>query len=232
MADKPVPESSFMAPQPGDPGYKPLPPVPKGFGMTKSEKRPSEVVAEAKKEEVTPAASEKDAKKGGKKTEKKVVPVSKAGAKGDGKPGGDDSKGASNLPVKKGGLNLLKDDLLKNAPSFAGVGRQDVSGIMKPMAGEPGYKPQAYETVRVSELGISPFPDDANAVGKVGGIKAVKKAAVEVKQGSKTADEVKKEVLKIDVKKEKDQVFDIPDYLKPIPEDNRMTYTWKNYKGR
>lgn len=145
---------------------------------------------------------------------------------------------ASKLPVVSGatstvkrGLDLLREDLLKNAPERAGVGRQDSdSVVMKPVAGEPGYKPQSYETIKVSELGISPFVDDENAVGKVGGIEAVKKAAIEVKAG-KSSKQIKSDLLNANVVDSKG--FDIPDYLKPIPEDTpRKGMTWKNYEGR
>lgn len=146
-------------------------------------------------------------------------------------------KGAK-LPVAKAtskrGLDLLKEDLLKNAPERAGVGRQDTGNLtMKPVAGEPGYKPESFQTVRVSELGISPFPDDKNAVGKVGGLDAVKKAAVEAKKG-KSGKEIKKSLLAETPQKiVEEKVFDIPDYLKPIPEDTpRKGLTWKNYVGR
>lgn len=146
-------------------------------------------------------------------------------------------KGVS-LPVSssvqdsmKRGLDLLREDLLKNAPERVGVGRQDKSTYIRPQYGDPGYKPQAYETAYVSELGISPFQDDKNAVGKVGGLDAVKAAAKEVKKG-KTAKEIKSAVLNIKVKVEP-KVYDIPDYLKPLPEDTpRRGFTWKNYEGR
>lgn len=204
--------TQFSPPQPGDPGYKPPPPVPKGTGMTKSEtpeaKKPE---AAAKKEAPAKEGKSSDAGAAGKK-----LPVVSGGA----------------AQTAKRGLDLLREDLLKNAPTVAGVGRQDQTAIMKPMYGEPGYKPSAYETVKVSELGISPFPDDANAVGNVGGIEAVKKAAAEVKKGEKTAAQIKKEVLNIETKKE-EKVYDIPDYLKPLPEDTvRKGFTWKNYVGR
>lgn len=127
------------------------------------------------------------------------------------------------------GFALLKEDLLKNAPEIAGVGRQDKSFVMKPQFGEPGYKPQAYETIKYSDLGISSFTDDPNAVVKVGGLEAVKEAAKEAKKG-KSAAELKAAVLKVDMKEEKDIVYDIPDYLKPLPEDTpRPGRTWKNY---
>lgn len=201
-----VSEFQYNAPQPGDAGYKPPPPVPKGTGMVKTEEdKPVKTVeATSTKVDISPAAA-----KG-----KKLPVISNATNK-----------------VKRG-LDLLREDVLKNAPTRVGVGRQDQSAVMKPMYGEPGYKPAAYETVKVSDLGISPFPDDANAVGNVGGIAAVKKAAVEVQKGEKTAAEIKREVLKIETKKEA-KVFDIPDYLKPLPEDTtRKGFTWKNYVGR
>lgn len=224
FAPKPKPDpnqaparDSFMEPQPGDPGYVPLPPVPKGFGMEKSEPR----TANGEEAEVKVEASDKTkASTGTKKVTQKTA---------------GDAPAAKKLPVMevtRRGLDLLREDLLKNAPDKAGVGRQDVGAIMKPMAGEPGYKPAAYQTVRVSELGISPFPDDSNAVGKVGGVDAVKKAALDVKAG-KTAKEIKKKVLKIETKAEDSKTYDIPDYLKPLPEDTpRKGYTWKNYVGR
>ena len=131
--------------------------------------------------------------------------------------------------TEKRGLELLKEDLFKNAPEIAGVGRQDKSFVMKPQFGEPGYKPQAYETIKYSDLGISSFTDDPNAVVKVGGLEAVKEAAKEAKKG-KSAAELKAAVLKADMKEEKDIVYDIPDYLKPLPEDTpRPGRTWKNY---
>ena len=142
--------------------------------------------------------------------------------------------GGSAADVAKRGLALLKEDFLRNAPEKAGVGRQDRSVTVKPMAGEPGYKPAAYQTVKVSSLGISPFPDDKNAVGKVGGVEAVVKAAQEVKKGA-TAKELKAKILKKESasKPVEAKVYDIPDYLKPLPEDTpRKGMTWKNYVGR
>lgn len=215
-----------MEPQPGDPGSKPLPKVPKGFGMDKVEEKKPKKDDDDDDDEKEPSTPEAKSKAKSKDGPSKVTQKTKGFA-------------GRKLPVvggtfeeRKRGLQLLREDLFKSAPEAAGVGRQDASAIMKPLYGEPGYKPAAYETVKVSDLGISPFPDDANAVGKVGGVEAVKKAAVEVKKGEKTAEEVKKEVLKIEVKQEA-KVYDIPDYLKPLPEDTpRKGYTWKNYEGR
>lgn len=113
------------------------------------------------------------------------------------------AKAANDLPVFAGdddsrikrGLDLLKEDLLKNAPERAGVGRQDRDALtMKPVAGEPGYKPPSIATVKVSALGISPFSDDKNYVSNVGGVEAVKQAAIDSKAG-KSAKQIKKEVM-------------------------------------
>lgn len=143
------------------------------------------------------------------------------------------AKKGSPLPVtaEKRGLALLREDLFKTAPEKAGVGRQDTTMYIRPQYGDPGYKPQAYEVTKVSSLGISPFSDDKNAVEKVGGLEAVKIAAKEVLKG-KSAKELKNQALKIKTVEEP-KVFDIPDYLKPLPEDTpRKGMTWKNYVGR
>ncbi|KAI0567818.1 hypothetical protein FGB62_1g694 [Gracilaria domingensis] len=186
--DPNVPDVAFIAPQPGDPGYK--------------------EPALAK-----PAAEAEPAKKAGSSPTK--------------------------LPVVAGevkrGFDLLREDVLKSAPERAGVGRQDAdSVVMRPQAGEPGYKPAAYQTVQVSKLGISTFSDDKNYVSKVGGIDAVKQAALDIKTGQKTGKEIKREALmkaqNITKKAEAPKVYDIPDYLKPLPEDTpRKGMTWKNY---
>ncbi|PXF46149.1 hypothetical protein BWQ96_04155 [Gracilariopsis chorda] len=175
-----APSTTFIAPQPGDPGYK------------------------------EPAAA---------KPPQQPTPL----------PVVADDKGA----IKRG-LDLLKQDVLKNAPEQVGVGRQDSSAVtMRPQAGEPGYKPAAYQTVRVSKLGISTFSDDKNYLGNVGGIDAVKKAALEVVSGEKTTKQLKAEALSKVAKtapKKETTVYDIPDYLKPLPEDTpRKGMTWKNW---
>ena len=153
-------------------------------------------------------------------------------------------KGVS-LPVSAGspegedkqarGLKLLAQDLLKNLPEASGVGRQDVTTYIKPQFGDPGYKPQAYEKVYVSDLGISTFSDDANYVGKVGGLDAVKEAAKKVEEGV-SAKQIKQAVVKKEVikeQKEEEKVYPLPDYLLPLPEDTpRKGMTWKNYVGR
>ncbi|CAN8069524.1 unnamed protein product [Agarophyton chilense] len=147
---------------------------------------------------------------------------------------------------KKRGLDLLKEDILKSAPERAGVGRQDADSVlMRPQAGEPGYKPAAYQTVRVSTLGISTFSDDKNYVSKVGGIDAVKQAAVDIQTGTKTGKDIKKEVLNKANNRPlntfqstlqrpsaspQPNVDNLPDYLKPLPEDTpRKGMSWKNY---
>lgn len=155
------------------------------------------------------------------------------------KPAESKATGGVKLPVSVGdaaasanrGLELLRQDIFKSAPERAGVGRQDQNLIIKPQFGDPGYKPQAYEVTKASELGISSFSDDKNYVGKVGGLDAVKKAAKDAQKG-KAAAEIKREMLKAKAKEEP-KVYDIPDYLKPIPEDTpRKRMTWKNYEGR
>lgn len=202
-----VPTSSFTEPQPGDPGYKA--PQPKVSPKAEVE---TEAKTDTKVAQKSPAIKLPVVK----------LPVVKLPV-----------FSGENADKVKRGLDLLREDLLKNAPEIAGVGRQDAdSVVMKPVAGEPGFKPQSFQTVKVSELGISPFPDDKNAVGKVGGIAAVKKAAIDVKAG-KSAKEIKMDVLKIAKVEVEQTVFDIPDYLKPIPEDTpRKGMTWKNYVGR
>lgn len=131
--------------------------------------------------------------------------------------------------TEKRGLGLVVEDLKKNLPEVVGVGRQDTTGYMKPQPGEPGYKPQAYETTFVSDLGISTFSDDKNYVSKVGGLDAIKKAAKEVNAGAK-AEEIKKAVLKAEtIKKEEPKVYSLPDYLMPLPEDTpRKGMSWVN----
>jgi hypothetical protein len=147
-------------------------------------------------------------------------------------PGDQDYVAPREWPTTRG-LDLLREDVLKSAPEVIGVGRQDYSGIMEPQFGEPGYKPQAYEETKVSELGISPFQDDANAVGKVGGLAAVQQAAIKARMGV-TAEAIKDQIMnKPMVVREEDMVYDIPSYLKPLPEDTpRKGLTWKNYNGR
>lgn len=167
----------------------------------------------------------------------------------------------SAVTAVKRGFELFKEDFLKEAPERVGVGRQDQEGLtMKPVAGEPGYKAPSIATVYVSELGISPFPDDKNFVSNVGGIEAVRQAAIDSKAG-KSAKQIKKEALQSLNKTESvvDKVVErsaplasasaaaapmpvqmpapaddlLPSYLKPIPEDTtRKGMTWKNYVGR
>lgn len=222
-----VAETSFAGLQPGDPGYV----APKeekfefeeGIPIGPPSKLKAKAEAEAKAKEE--AAEKKDPKKSTKKTaassstaKKTKLPV---------------AKGTEEAEGKARGLDLLRKDFLKSVPERVGVGRQDVSAIIAPSFGEPGYKPKAFETVNVSELGISPFPDDANAVGKVGGFEAVEKAALQVKKGE-SASAIKAKVMnKPTVVPESEVVYDIPSYLKPLPEDTpRKGLTWKNYDGR
>lgn len=157
----------------------------------------------------------KDTKKEVKKVAKKVVDTGPVFALDDDGPGFGQ--------VRKG-LDLLKEDLLKNAPERIGVGRQDATYKSAPQYGEPGYKQQAYETVFQRDLGLSPFTDDKNSVGKVGGIEAVKQAAIEAKMG-KSAKVIKKESI---LRRAGRPVFqedsqtpasELPDYLKPLADE-------------
>lgn len=222
-----VAETGFSSPQPGDPGY--VEPETEKFEFEESALPagpPSKVKAKIEAEKK--AKEEAKAKDDGKKEEKK--PASNFSKKKD----LPVASGTQEVEGKKRGLDLLRQDFLKSAPERVGVGRQDrPSAIMAPAFGEPGYVPQAYEVTNVSELGISPFPDDANAVGKVGGLEAVQKAARAARKGE-TAKALKAKVLKKKVVvPDSEKVFDIPDYLKPIPEDTpRKGLTWKNYSGR
>lgn len=216
---------AFSEPQPGDPNYKAPPPSTKSpFDPPMKKKKPEEESEDSGAEAAAkPAAGAKETKAAGPTT---VAPKT---ASGSSLPV---ASGEGDVAEQKRGLELLRDDLLKSAPEAVGVGRQDVTTISTPQFGDPGYKYQAYETVNVSELGISPFPDDANAVDKVGGIEAVKKAARAAKKGQ-SAEVLKAKALKKEVKVVEEQVFDIPDYLKPLPEDTpRKGLTWKNYNGR
>lgn len=224
-----VAESGFSVPQPGDPGY--VEPKAEKFEFEESElpagppsKMKAKLAAEEKAKEDAENA-EKEAKKG---------KVDGKGLSAFTKKNLPFASGTKEVEGKKRGLDLLRQDLLKSAPEIAGVGRQDKpAAIMAPSYGEPGYKPQAYETAFASDLGISPFPDDANAVGKVGGLAAVQKAARAAKKGE-SAKALKAKALKKEVKiPDAEKVFDIPDYLKPLPEDTpRKGLTWKNYSGR
>jgi hypothetical protein len=218
-AETPAP-TGFAEPQPGDPNYKP--PKYEKFEL-EDESKPgppskNKAKAEAAAKAEAEAALEK-AKKSGK------LPVMS----------GQEQAEAMKMLVeeKKRGFELLREDLLKSAPERIGVGRQDTTTLSTPSFGEPGYKRQAFEVAKVSSLGISPFPDDANAVGKVGGLEAVQRAARLAAQG-KSEKSIKAKFLKKPVVvAESEKVYDIPDYLKPLPEDtprNRMT--WKNYSGK
>lgn len=110
------------------------------------------------------------------------------------------------------------------------MGRQDIQDFMKQQFGEPGYKKQAYETVKVSKLGVSPSEEDANYAGKVGGLEAVKKASKDVLERKK-AEDIKKAVLEqSDVVEEDPKEYPLSSYLLPLSEDTPHNgYTWVNY---
>lgn len=231
--------SFFMPPQPGDAGYKP------GGGSKPEKKEKSESPSPQSSFSFTPKPKPK-APEPTEEPKKKQSFLSSL------------NRTADFAETAKRGFELLKEDLLRSAPERVGVGRQDETTVVAPMAGEPGYKPRAFETVRVSESGISPFSDDANSVSKVGGLKAVRKAARDFKTG-KTAAEIRAEAIKntgkpiyaddddeeekisrptikppvSKIKTETINPADLPAYLKPLPEDTpRNGYSWKNYSGR
>ncbi len=62
---------------------------------------------------------------------------------------------------------------------------------------------------------------------EIGGLEAVKAPAKPARAG-KSAEEIKNQVLSVDKEEEEPKVYDIPDYLKPIPEDTtRKGMSWK-----
>lgn len=196
--------SAFVAPQPGDPGYK----------EPKVEKKPEEPA--------TPVPSAKD---------KPPAQDAKAPAKE-----AADPAIASKLPVIDSaarGLSLLREDLFKSAPEKVGVGRQDATVYYKPQYGEPGYKKKAYEEAYGSELEkVVELEDGASTDEKLEFVQQVKEAARELKKGKK-ASEVKAKMFNLKDKDAEPEFYDIPDYLKPIPEDTpRKGMSWKNYIGR
>lgn len=208
-----VAPSAFMEPQPGDPGYK----EPK-VAVEKEPEAAPEPSALSKMTDAADAAVGQMTEAADKAVDKML-----------------DSKVAK-LPVVNTaarGLSLLKEDLFKNAPEKAGVGRQDQAMYYKPQFGEPGYKKQAYEEVYGSELEkVIEFDEYASTEEKLAFVDNVKIAAKELKKGKK-AKEIKAKMLNLEVKDAEPEVYDIPDYLKPIPEDTpRKGMTWKNYIGR
>eukprot|EP00168_Porphyra_purpurea_P010151 TRINITY_DN249_c0_g1_i3.p5 TRINITY_DN249_c0_g1~~TRINITY_DN249_c0_g1_i3.p5 ORF type:complete len:111 (+),score=44.14 TRINITY_DN249_c0_g1_i3:819-1151(+) len=110
------------------------------------------------------------------------------------------------------------------------------------MAGEPGYKAEAYQRVKASSLGISTFSDDKNYVGNVGGLAAVRLAA-EAAEEKIVADKAAKKAKKAGI--EAPPPSALPSYLgggRPprrrccpttcsrCPEDaSAEGKSWKNY---
>jgi len=96
------------------------------------------------------------------------------------------------------------------------------------------YKYSAYEKAKQSTLGVSSFSDDANAAAKIGGIEALKKAAIEARKGASAA-QLKAKALKIEkavlsAAEAQEKTNPLPSYLQPLPEDTPRKYsTWKNY---
>ncbi|KAA8491877.1 hypothetical protein FVE85_8359 [Porphyridium purpureum] len=251
-------DDGFADLQPGDPGYKP-----KAKEMVKvselgvspfsddansvtrlGEGRLDEIAKDIMEGKKTGAEIKADLKKQApakpaapaKKPEKKSGLASAKDAAGS-------AMGAVQRAVGSGkrGLDLLREDFLQTGPERAGVGRQDKTVDAPPQFGEPGYVTPAYQRVKVSSLGISVFEDDANAVTKVGGIKAVMEVAEKVASGELKTEEFEeglKAGLSLDLALEKMEEEAaagdlLPDYLKPLPEDTpRKGMTWKNYVGR
>lgn len=124
----------------------------------------------------------------------------------------------------KRGLELLKEDLFKTAPERAGVGRQDEPTIMKPQFGEPGYKAGDGDDSTI----LSDVKDTVQGV-----ISDVKDAVSsddkkKTSSGDRPVLKNKKSTLKTP-----EEEYDLPAYLKPLPEDTpRKGFTWKNYNGR
>lgn len=190
-------KSSFMEPQPGDPGY----------GKPMSSGR-DETTSEAEEEDTSIFARK-------------------------------DNRGLEDFPMgtnaQKRGLALLRDDFLRSAPERVGVGRQDVgSVVMKPVAGEPGYKPDNPKVSKEAKKGKS--------------VKAVKRDVANVTEekedkkekvdkggwGEKSFQKGRKNPQKdTESANVEDNVYQLPDYLRPIAEDNPgKGSTWKNYGRR
>jgi len=98
-------------------------------------------------------------------------------------------KNVSGSAVCKTGSRLGSSSVSVSKRSIVRMGDDGFADLQP---GDPGYKPKASETVKVSDLGISPFADDANFVSKVGGKEYVETVAEDIKAGRK--DKVKEEV--------------------------------------
>jgi len=133
------------------------------------------------------------------------------------------------------GVSLFKrdfEDKLQGGPTYTAA----------PMAGEPGYKSEAYQRVKASSLGISTFSDDKNYVGNVGGLSAVRLAA-EAAEEKMAADKAAKKAKKAGIEEPPASSLPsylgggsaagsslLPDYLQPLPEDTPTEgKSWKNY---
>lgn len=214
--------NTFMQPQAGDPGFE------KSASKAKNKDAPESKKQQRKQYEDTMGFEEEESN-----TLRDII-----------KQGGS----------LKRGLELLREDILRNAPERVGVGRQDTDSItIMPVAGEPGYKPTSSQTAKASESGDSPTADAKSANAKVGGVNTVRKAAEEAREkenkkrkevvirgardekgekGDKGGKTLQKKTESANVGGGEEQ-YDLPDYLKPIPEDNpRQGSTWKNYSGR
>lgn len=164
----------------------------------------------------------------------------KASKKSSSKSGGDDDDPSVVSDAKdyfedvagaaSRGFKLLRDDLLKSAPERFGIGRQDTSSLAEPSYGEPGYKPPEDDSVpfrkpatgaKISEPKVdmqfpqSTFTSQPRASFKVSG---ASQSTPPAKPSSSSS-------------KDSSGEYDLPDYLKPLPEDTPRS-TWKNYDGR
>lgn len=226
-------QSDFAELQPGDPGYKP-----RARDMVKVSDLGVSPFPDDKNA-VTKVGSEileglAEEVLSGKRSGKEIEEELKGGKAGadliTAFTGKKDEKKTSPVVIKPVG-----DE--SESSGFAVKG-QEAQGLAAPMAGEPGFVPEAFQTAKVSTLGISPFPDDRNSVTKVGGIQAVREAAERARAGIKSK-ELEAEYkgpsnsLEASLKKEdaakKASASGLPDYLMPLPEDTpRRGMTWKN----
>lgn len=106
----------------------------------------------------------------------------------------------------KRGIDLLREDIFKSAPEKVGVGRQDAYGIMPPQPGEPGYKSK----------------ESAKPVSERKEKKEGRESSDRAQFGGRTD--------RIEPVSPSPEMYDIPDYLKPLPSDEvTSSSTWQNF---
>lgn len=182
----------FSEPQPGDPGYK----APTG---AKAKKSPP---PEAGKE-VKPSASiggpgsasfKKQEKRGFVSTLSDMAQSAK-----------ETVSSFAQGNEEKRGLELLKDDILRNAPERVGVGRQDAYGYMEPQFGEPGYVTTEEDKPVIEQK----KPTDQKA--------------------SPRRAEYESKTYRMEPKSSEPEVYDIPDYLKPLSaKESKSSTSWQS----